>query len=357
LGDFNNAFLNKFSSLKERTYMVDLLTSQFSKYNENFHNIHKHLTLDFNFRSDSAKANSINPETIITLIDSIKSDTINGNGMLWEFGFSNFTQLSKENDYIFEILSSDLRNSIIIYNNNYSSLLNSTLTKINNPQSNELILDKILINLHLISVEANQNDELFLEKLQDKMNSVFELFKFKEQLVKKKLKSNKQWKTLNSIISGKNEVDIFQKAIKSISFFGLNTAITNHCGIELDRTDNSLRFALNIFTLMRKLIEEHNGGGDNRYLLNQPHDGKYLSDSLQNGLSKQNQSLISYSPRFIRESSSLELTKKIDLYRKFENLISGGSVFNQIINQDRVSLKDDLKTIFNSTINAISFKS
>ncbi|MFX1456713.1 MAG: hypothetical protein ACFFDB_15175, partial [Promethearchaeota archaeon] len=194
-------------------------------------------------------------------------------------------------------------------------------------------------------------------KLQDKMNSVFELFKFKEQLVKKKLKSNKQWKTLNSIISGKNEVDIFQKAIKSISFFGLNTAITNHCGIELDRTDNSLRFALNIFTLMRKLIEEHNGGGDNRYLLNQPHDGKYLSDSLQNGLSKQNQSLISYSPRFIRESSSLELTKKIDLYRKFENLISGGSVFNQIINQDRVSLKNDLKTIFNSTINAISFKS
>jgi anaerobic ribonucleoside-triphosphate reductase len=203
-------------------------------------------------------------------------------------------------------------------------------------------------------VEANQKDELFFDLLQDKLNQVFELFKFKENLVKKKLNFNKGWETLSSRIFDDSKENLIQKSIKSISFFGLNKAVTNHCGIELDRTESSLRFALEIFTLMRKIIEEKNEKENNSYVLNQPHDDKYLRDSWHTELASQGKDIDNYSSRIIRENSPLSLTKKIDFFRKFENIISGGSVFNHNFNFDENKVKKQLKILFDSKINAIS---
>ena len=82
-----------------------------------------------------------------------------------------------------EIISHPLKNNIILQNN----LLNSVTIKIPNPKQNKVILDKILLNLHMVSIDANQNDDLFFELLQDKIESVFEFFQIKKNLVKKKI--------------------------------------------------------------------------------------------------------------------------------------------------------------------------
>ncbi len=355
LGDFNNKFLFKFDTLKENTYLIDLLSSQIIRYNESFQDNQQHLTIDFSSQNDLAEKKLTNNQTNKLFINLLKRNYVDNKGPFFVFGFSDFTQILKRNSIICDLISSPCRKNVVIYNNNYSNLLNSTLIKIDNSISNDIILDKILINLHLISVKANQNDDLFFELLHDKLNSVFELFKFKENLVTKKLNTNKKWLTLSSQIFSESKKNLFQKAIKSISFFGLNTAITNHCGIELDRTENSLRFALAIFTLMRRIIEEQNEKENNRYKLSQPHNGSYLSDSWYNGLSSQERNISCYSSRFIRENSPLTLTKKIDIFRKIESKFNDGIVFNHDLNKNRIHLKEQLKILLDSKINAISF--
>ncbi|MFW9825220.1 MAG: hypothetical protein ACFFE4_19925, partial [Candidatus Thorarchaeota archaeon] len=55
LGDFNNDFLSKFIPLEDKTHIINILTSQFASYSQN-----NHVTLDFNFRTDSPQDNPIN---------------------------------------------------------------------------------------------------------------------------------------------------------------------------------------------------------------------------------------------------------------------------------------------------------
>ncbi|MHA1931354.1 MAG: anaerobic ribonucleoside-triphosphate reductase [Promethearchaeota archaeon] len=355
LGDFGNTFLSKCSTPQDNTYMINLLTSQILRYNNSFQDNQNHLTLEFNSQNNLVEGNPLNSQIDRLFLDFLNRNHINNRGPSLVFGFSDSAQAYSQYNELIEQSSNTLRRDIIFYNNNYSNLLNSTLIKINNPVCNKIILDKILINLHLISVEANQNDDLFFELLQNKLNQVFELFNFKVNLVKKKLTLNKEWETLSSIIFGSNKEHLIQESLKSISFFGLNKAVTNHCGIELDRTDDSLRFALEIFTLMQGLIEEQNEKENDRFMLSQPHDDKYLSDSWRNESANQEKIGNSYSSRIIRENSPLPLTKKIKVFRKFENLINGGTIFKQSLNSDKNKAKLQLKTLFDSKINAISF--
>ena len=212
------------------------------------------------------------------------------------------------------------------------------------------------MNLHTISVEANQNDTKFLELVQDKMNSIFELFKYKENLVKKKLSSLKQWNFFVSEILNHEFEEIFKDSIKSISFFGLNEAVLNHCGIELDRTENSEVFSLKILSLMKKLIKERNEVDNNNFILSQPHYDSYLKDSWYNGISQYKQSINQYSSRIIRSESNLSFKKKIVLYHKFQKIINGGTLFLENINEDGVSFQKCLNLLFNSKIGAISFR-
>lgn len=356
LGDFDYKFLTKYSSPKENSFFMDLLASQIHRYNESFRDNRHHLTLELKSQDGSTKINPTINQVNNFFLNSLSKQHLNNKGPLLLIGFSNFAQVNSNYKLLDNLILNSFKNDIIFYNkNNQSNLLNSSRIKILNPKCNEIILDKVLINLHLISVEANQNDDLFFDILQDRLKSVFELFQFKENLVKKKLNVTKGWGRIVSQLFGDVKEDLFQEAIKSISFFGLNKAIINHCGIELDRTESSLRFALEIFTIMRRKIEEQNKKENTRYVLTQPHNGSYLIDSWHKGLPNHGQNVKGYSSRIIRESSPLTLPKKVDLFKKFEVLINGGSLFSQNFNAGKTIVMKHLKTLFDSKITAISF--
>jgi len=356
LGDFNNKFLTKFSSPKDNSYFMDLLTSQIHRYDRSFRDNQHHLTLGFNSQDRSPKTNPEDAQATNVFLNSLNKQHLNNKGPLLLIEFLNFTQLNSRFKLLDNLLLNSFKKNIIFYNkSNQSNLLNSSLIKIPNQKSNGIILDKVLINLHAISVKAKQSDDLFFDILHDKLNSVFELFQFKEDLVKKKLNVTRGWGSFISQILGNTKEILFQEAIKSISFFGLNKAITDHCGIELDRTESSLTFALEIFTRMRKIIEEQNKKENTKFVLTQPHNGNYLTNSWYNETPNHDQNGKYYSSRIIRENSPLTLAKKINLFKKFEALINGGSVFSQNFNTDKSILLKHLKILFDSKIASISF--
>ncbi|MHA1986859.1 MAG: anaerobic ribonucleoside-triphosphate reductase [Promethearchaeota archaeon] len=357
LGDFNKDFLINYSSPEDNSYFMDLLTSQIYRYNAGFQDNQQHITLDIKSQDESTKVNPVINQVNNSFFNSLNKQHLNNKGPLLLMGFSNFAQINSEFKVLDNLVSNSFKNDIIFYNrsNNHSNLLNSSLIRISTPKCNKILLDKILINLPMISLEANQNDDLFFEILKDRIKSVFELFQFKENLVKKKLNATNGWERFVSQVFGETKEDIFKEAIRSISFFGLNKAILNHCGIELDRTESSLRFALEIFTIMRRMIEDQNKKDNTSYILTQPHNGRYLIDLWHNGVSNHKQNVKGYSSRIIRENSPLTLTKKIDIFKKFEVFVNGGSLFSQNFNGNKTDLKNQLKTLFNSNIAAISF--
>ncbi|HEC36661.1 MAG TPA: hypothetical protein ENI29_00405, partial [bacterium] len=254
-----------------------------------------------------------------------------------------------------DLFSHLLKDNVVLYNNDGFNLLNSTNIKICNPKQNKIILDKILINLHMISVEANQNDDIFFDLLQKKLDSVFELFQLKKNFVKKRLGTISEWESLIPHIFGEKKESIMNNSIKSVSFFGLNKAVLNHCGIELDRTESSASFALKSLTLMKNLINEKNETENDSFILSQPHDDKYLSDSWSNGVFNPEAPSKAYTSKIIRENSSLSLVKKVSLFKKFENIIDGGTIFNPKITEIN-AFKKYLNLLYTSKIGAISFR-
>jgi anaerobic ribonucleoside-triphosphate reductase len=243
-----------------------------------------------------------------------------------------------------------------LYDKTRSNLFNSSIIQIPNPQSSQVILDKILINLPIISLKAKQNDEKFMEFLQEKLFSVFELFEYKKKLVQKKLNSLKQWNFIISNILKSNKNEIFNNSLKSISFFGFNEAVLSHCGIELDRTENSESFGLKILTLMKKIIEEKNRINNNNFILSQPHYDSYLKDSCHNGATQYNDKIGGYSSSLIRDESHLSLYKKISLFEKIQGIMENGALFRIKIDKEEFDLQNALKTIIESKIGAISLR-
>jgi anaerobic ribonucleoside-triphosphate reductase len=209
----------------------------------------------------------------------------------------------------------------------------------------------------MISVEAKQNDDLFLEILKNRMESVFELYNYKTKFVEKKLKSINKWDKISLHIFGDKREKIFDESIKSISFFGLNKAILNHCGIELERTDNSTSFALDVLSLMKRIIEERNEIDKNHYILNQPHKAEYLRNSWDNDMQHDNGLKKCYSSKIIREECSIPIAKKVALFKKFEPILSGGSLFTETIDDEKISVNEITQLLVKSKINAFSLNS
>lgn len=354
LGDFNTQFLSYFESPKIQSFNFDLLTSQIIRFNSLIDDSKTKLSLDFNYNRELARESSIQ-----NLIDEkfLKSLIIQSKSRRIPLLFFELSQLFSSKlgtNFINNLITDFNRDNLIFYSKNHSNLLNSALIQIPNPKEDRIILDKILVNLHMISVEAKQNDGLFLDLLQDKLNSVFDLYKYKERLVKKKLNSLEQWNSIVTQILNKKKEDLFEKSLKSISFFGLNEAILNHCGIELDRTENSEVFALKVLSLMKKIIEEKNEVDNNTFILSQPHYDSYLKHTWHNGLAQYKQKIRGYSSRIIRSESNLSMNKKIALFKKFQKIINGGSLFIEKINTDEMSSQQLLKFLFQSKIGAIS---
>ncbi len=352
LGNFNNQFLSSFSLPKAISSDFPLFTSQILRYNNFFNKTKPSLTLEFNYNGRSSNQSLID-EAFLNSLDTRCGELVKP---LLLFEYSTFFPLGPKNNIIYNLLVNNLKNNVILYNKTYSNLINSTIIQIPNPQKNQVILDKILVNLPMISVEAKQNDEKFLELLYDKLSSVFELFDYKEKLVQKKLDSLKEWNSIISNIFNNNKKTIFKNALKSISFFGFNEAVLNHCGIELDRTENSESFALKILSLMKKTIEEKNNTNGNNFVLSQPHYDSYLQDSWHNGITQSNQKIKGYSSSLIRDESNLSLNKKIALFKKFQKIIDKGTLFTVKINKEEIKLQKFLKTIIESKIGAISLR-
>ncbi|MFW9940055.1 MAG: anaerobic ribonucleoside-triphosphate reductase [Candidatus Thorarchaeota archaeon] len=351
IGDFNQ-FLTNFNFSIKKAYILDLLTSQMLNINEGIKDSQSHLTLGFNNTQSPSDDSILCSQPVSQFLYSFLKQPVKNNEPLLLFGYSDFISQNLSENIINSLFSHSLRNKVILQDNCFSNLLNSNIIKILNPKQNRIILDKLLINLHMISVEAKQNDDVFIELLQDKMESIFELFKIKETLVDKKLDTINEWNKLTAEIFGEKQEYILRDSIKSISFFGLNKAILNHCGIELDRTESSASFALNVLSFMKKLIEEKNQSENENFILSQPHSDKYLKDCWNNGNSPNGNNIDYYSSKIIRKNSNLSLDKKITLFKKFENIINGGCIFDQLINANDISLNNYLKMLNKSKIGA-----
>ena len=349
LGNFSKYFLAGLNFKETESYLFDILASQMLKFNNAHNTTNSHLTLGF-----SGKIDSQENQNLKCFLNSLSKTQDHYHLPLLAYDYSNLGTKSTDNTLLAEFLSDNLRPSTIFFNNQNSSILNSTITKIERPHDNKLILDKILINLHMISVEAKQNDDLFLEILENRMESIFELYNYKTKLVEKKLKSINLWDKISLNIFGDKREEIFDESIKSISFFGLNKAILNHCGIELERTDNSISFALEVLSLMKRIIEERNERDNNQYIFNQPHKAEYLGNSWRNDLQQDNGLGSCYSSKIIREGCSIPITKKVAIFKKFESVLSGGSLFTENINEEKISVNQLTQLLVKSKINAFS---
>jgi anaerobic ribonucleoside-triphosphate reductase/predicted transcriptional regulator len=350
LGDFNNYFIANLDLSEDKSYIMDLLTSQILRFEESCRDNYQHLSLGFNSKKPSHNNNILKRNSVKQFLSSLMEKSENTKSPNLLFNYSDFIDKGSSESLIKDLSSHTLKNSIILEN----YLLNSATVKIPNPKHNKIILDKILLNLHMVSIDANQNDDVFFELLQDKIESVFEFFQIKKNLVKRKLSTVSEWNKIIPHLFEDNSGNILNESIKSISFFGLNKAILNHCGIELDRTESSTSFALNVLTFVRKLIEEKNESENDFYTLTQPHNDKYLTDCFYNEIPNHGKPVNFYSSKIIRDTSSLTLIKKISLFKKFEAVINGGSIFDQVINANDISLNKYLKMLIDSKINAFS---
>jgi len=352
LGNFNNQFLSSASLSKATSFDLSLLASRIIRYNNSFNKETPSITLEFNYNGDYSNQKLID-ESFLNLLNIRCKGLIKP---LLMFEYSTLFKFGLGNNTLFNLIINNFKDNVILYNKVYSNLFNSKTVQIPNPHKNQVILDKILVNLPMISLEAKQNDDKFLELLYEKLTSVFELFDYKERLVKKKLDSVKQWNIIISNIFNSNKKDLYKDALKSISFFGFNEAVLNHCGIELDRTEISESFALKILSLMKKTIEEKNGINGDNYVLSQPHYDSYLQDFWNNELTAYNQNIKAYSSRLIRNESKLSLNQKIKLFKKFQSIIDKGALFSIKINKEEIKLEKFLKIIIESEIGAFSLR-
>ncbi|MFX1596996.1 MAG: anaerobic ribonucleoside-triphosphate reductase, partial [Promethearchaeota archaeon] len=356
LGDFNSNFLSYLQLPKIKAYSFHLLATQVIQFNNRINDAKTHLSLDFNYNGKLVKNSSIQNEIDNQFLNSLNTHNPDLIRPLLLFEWSNHFSSELRNEVIKKFITNLKGNNLIIYEKGCSSLFNSIITQIENSREDAIILDKILINLYIISVKAKQNDDLFLDLILDKMNSVFELYKHKERLVQKKLKALNLWNIITTQIFNIHQENLFKNALKSISFFGLNEAILNHCGIELDRTKTSEIFALKILSLMRDLIEERNEVDNNHFILSQPHNDSYLKDTCYNETIHYDQKLNGFSSDLIRNESSLSLDKRILLFKKFQKVINKGVIFMDKMNIDENSIPHVLQSLFNSKISAISLK-
>ncbi|MFX1394014.1 MAG: anaerobic ribonucleoside-triphosphate reductase [Promethearchaeota archaeon] len=359
LGSFNRYFLSLFQNKKHLNFFFNILNSEFLRYNNYYGDGRSHLSLDFSYKNNNGLIDKNLPNLQIDkiFIKNIKNKIELNSFQIIPLILFDYSWIGIENFILSEINPTITKNDIIFYNNKNSHLLNSSIVRIRNSNENKflnakIILDKILINLPLISHKANQNDNLFCDLLQDRLNSIYEFFTYKESLIKRKLNSLKNWKILISHLFIEENGNWIKNSLKSISFLGLNEAIINHCGIELDRIDTSQSFALKILSLIKDLIKEKNEDDNEYYVLSQPHNDQYPVQSRYNGNMTLNKKINSYSPTIIRKGSKLALKKKISVFKKFEKIIEGGIIFNGSANNESSLFEKNLKLLMQSELNA-----
>ncbi|MFX1390535.1 MAG: anaerobic ribonucleoside-triphosphate reductase [Promethearchaeota archaeon] len=350
LGNFNQYFLSYFKK-SSAEHLLSILISQILRFNKLFNDKKPSLSLDFNYNRKNSNLFSEIDNLFFGLLKN-QSKGFPKPSISLECSDISSPELTNN----FELFSDNfIKNSFIFYHNSYSNLVNPNIISIPSHDTNFIILDKILVNLHMISLEARQNDDLFFECLQKKLDYIFQFFTIKEELVKKKLNSLKKWENLAKNLFNEKVEELFKNSLRSISFFGLNEAILNHCGIELDRLESSEAFAVKSISFMNKIISERKEQDPVNYFLSQPHDGTYLRSLMNNENGHHNQITHNYCSGLIRSDSNLSFDKKISLFKKFQKNINGGTLFIEKISEEQ-TIQELLKKLFQSEIGTISLK-
>ena len=364
LGNFSSSFLTRFNSIKEPSNLINIVVSQVLKLGYRHYDEKSHLSLEISLldkNKDEVLENS-QEQNSHNFIDKLFYQA-NQNGehispsILYDY--SKFLTSKNTHDFFVHNFKSGNWRNFIFYKKNNSNLLNSTLVNVHNfnggdQKRNKIILDKVLINFHKIAEYSNQNDNSFFEHLQERLDSVFELFEYKKELINRKLKSSNQWKRIISEFFKEKEAKWIDDSLKSVSFFGFNEAIKMHCGIEIDRVEKSESFAYNILEFMSDIIKEKNQKECENYILTQPHQDSYLYDTWHNNQYNLGKKSNRYSINMVREDSKLSLKRKIELHKNFEKYFDGGSLLTLGLNN--LAIDDLIEEIISSKLNAFQLE-
>ena len=183
---------------------------------------------------------------------------------------------------------------------------------------------------------------------------MFEFFVCKKKLVDRKLKSSNHWKKIISEFFKPKNGGWIDESLKSISFFGLNEAVKTHCGIEIDRNINSEVFAQKVLNFMIDIIDENNQREHGNYIFTQPHNDYYLCNKEYNNKLSLGDETKRYNIDLIRDGSKLSFERKIELHKKFEKILDGGSIFT--CNLNKLHLLEHIEILINSKLNAFSIR-
>ncbi|HUW89330.1 MAG TPA: anaerobic ribonucleoside-triphosphate reductase [Candidatus Nanopelagicaceae bacterium] len=364
LGNFSDFLFNCISSTENSKALINFLNSEIINHSNRIYDQKPHLSLEISSSGPFDNSDSLNLQipSISYFLGRLFNQIDQNDGYtcpLIVFDYSLLLKNKSEYEFLRETINSPHSNDIIFSLNNNLNLLNSTLINVNkNNTKGELksnvVLDKILINLHKIADNSKQNDSLFFENVQDKLSSVFELFAHKKDLINRKLSTSKQWNRIISDFIKPDTLSWIDNSLKSVSFFGLNEAIKTHCGMEIDRIENSESFAYNLLIFMKDIINEINQDHNENYILTQPHNGDYLSkhwcrsiDDVGNGTNK-------YCINMIRRDSKLSLKKKVQIYKNFEGIVDGGSVFTCNVNNKPI--EELMAQLSSSKVNMFQLK-
>ena len=360
LGNFADSFLFNFESEKESSQLLSMIASQILKLNYRYYDEKSHLSLEFSLLNKEKEGVVENSQVqlINILLDKLFNQIIHKNqnpGPLLLLDYTTFHTSKKSFDILTNHLKPDYYRNFIFFDKIESNLLNSSLINVRNLNGsnfnrNRIILDKILINLHKIAENSCQNDNTFFEYLQERLDSLFEFFEYKKELMNRRFKSSKQWKKITSEFFEVKDANWITDTLKSVSFIGFNEAVKSHCGIEIDRTDKSESFAYDVLQFMSKIIKEKNQQQGENYILTQPHYDSYLHDIYHNNQSELGNKSDPYSTCMIREDSKLSIKSKINLYKKFEKYLGGGSIFTLGVNKE--SVEEHINSLLNTKLNA-----
>ena len=364
LGNFSSSFLTRFNSIKEPSNLLNIVISQVLKLGYRHYDEKSHLSLEFSLLDKNKEEELENSpgQNIINFIDKLFYQ-VNQNSEniapLILYDYSKFLTSKNILDFFVHNFESSNWRNLIFYKKNSSNLLNSTLVNVHNlnggdRKRNKIILDKVLINFHKIAEYSNQNDNSFFELLQERLDSVFELFEHKKDLINRKLKSSNQWKRIISEFFETKDTNWIDESLKSVSFFGFNEAIKMHCGIEIDRIDRSESFAYDILEFMSDIIKEKNQKDGENYILTQSHRDSYLYDTWRNNQYNLGNESKRYSISMVREDSKLSLKRKIELHKNFEKYFDGGSLFTLGLNN--LPIDDLIEEIISSKLNAFQLE-
>jgi len=364
LGNFSDFLIKIISSNENSEALINFLNSKILNLSNRIYDQKPHLSLEVsssNLFEDSRSLN-LNIPSISYFFGKLFNQINQNDGFtcpMIVFDYSILPDDKAGYEFLRETINSPHSNDLIFSLNNNLSLLNSTLINVNKNKTKEeikckVVLDKILVNLHNIANNSKQNDSLFFDQVQEKLNSVFEIFTYKKDLMNRRLSTSKE---LNNIISDFNKPESYNwidDSLKSVSFFGLNEAIKTHCGIEIDRIENSESFAYNLLMFMKDIINEINQDQNENYIFTQPHNGNYLSKNWCSNMEDVGNGPNKYCIDMIRGNSKLSLEKRVQIYKNFEDIVDGGSVFT--FNVNNKPIKELMAQLSYSKVNMFQLK-